>query len=280
MARGRLFSRKHHEPAEKKPLESSPNPLVQLGLAFKHLQILAPNSSPASDSDTNPPERRKPLVDINEARKYIREKLAIIRFLTISFPRPDKRPLHPVSDSGAYEHSETTHVSSKHAFSSDPSSLPQHDAATGSNVFDIGTIGHPILEVRNPSREEVGSSTASYSWIIAPISDVRSGTRAKLDMNDVQEFVRGALEVVKRFENWGLPETSWENKMPWHDPPPKILARGLQRPPEKFDSEEERLAFNRQARKRKKFLTGCPPTWSFMVANFALIAFLVYNPLG
>lgn len=186
-------------------------------------------------------------------------------------------------------------MSSPHSFSSDASSLPQHDAATGAGVFDIGTAGHPILDVGEPRKtlsstgfdqpdlrpssagfEQPASTT--YNWILDPPDTVSKG---QLDMKDVQDFVRGVVEVVKRFENWGLPQTSWENKMPWRSPPPKILARGLQRPSDlRFDSEEERLAFNRRARKQKKFLTGCPPTWSFMVANFALIGFLVYNPLG
>lgn len=287
MARGRLFSRKY-EPAKPRSLETSPNPLVQLGLAFQKLRNLAPETQPRPVQDSVLPGRR-PLVDINDVRKYMREKLAITREVsTIPLPNPNS-PANLPSSSDAYEYSETTHMSSKHAYSSDASFLPQHDAATGAGVFDIGTVGHPILEVGSQSSSpqssssqpssEVSPPSTSYTWILKP-PDSRTTNRAQLEMKDVQEFVSRVVEVVKRFENWGLPETSWENKMPWHSPPPTILARGLQRPPERFDSEEERLAFNRLARKRKPFLTGCPPTWSFMVANFALLGFLVYNPLG
>lgn len=260
------------------PLETSPNPLVQLGLAFKKLQKLAPETQPSAEDDTEVVPKRRPLVDINHVRKYLRAKLAITKKVsTIPLPNPNPNPSpNPNPGSDAYENSETTHMASKHAFSSDASSLPQHDAATGANVFDIGTVGHPILEVNPKPSSEVSSS---YTWIVEPPDVDRTGAQG-VEMKDVQEFVRGVVEVVKRLENWGLPETSWENKMPWHSPPPKILARGLQRPPDRFASEEERLALHRLARKKKKFLTGCPPTWSFMVANLALMAFLVYNPLG
>lgn len=286
MVRGRLFSRKY-EPAKPRPSEASVNPLVQLGLTFKRLQKLAPEIQPRPAEDSELPERR-PLVDINDVRKYIREKLAIteeVSTIPLSIPNPNPSPNvpHMSSSSDAYESSETTHITSKHAYSSDASSLPQHDAATGAGVFDIGTVGHPILEMRTPSLAESSSegsqASPSYTWILQPPKS-STPSRPVLDMNDVQEFVRGVVEVVKRFENWGMPQTSWENKMPWHSPPPKILSRGLQRPPERFASEEEKLAFNRLARKKRPFLTGCPPTWSFMVANFALLAFLVNNPFG
>lgn len=295
MARGRLFSRKY-EPANPRPpeeLETSKNPLVQLGLAFKKLQKLAPETLPNPSGAAQESVPRRPLVDINDVRKYLREKLAITKEVsTIPIPNPalSTHAGVPLPSSDTYESSETTHMSSTHSYSSNASSLPQHDAATGARVFDIGTVGHPILEVSEPQRTASSSSevrpssagqeqaSTSYTWILEPPDSETS--RAQLDMKDVQEFVRGVVEVVRRIENWGLPESSWENKMPWHSPPPKIFARGLQRPPESFSSEEERLAFNRLARKQKKFLTGCPPTWSFMVANFALLGFLVYNPLG
>ncbi|KAG0583407.1 hypothetical protein KC19_3G133700 [Ceratodon purpureus] len=367
MARGRLFSRKYEpaKPRSPEELEKSPNPLVQLGLAFKKLQKLAPEvqPSPASgvEDNVNP---RLPLVDINDVRKYLREKLGITKEIS-TIPPPNLSPLHHAdvhlhSPDAETNPSETTHLSSKHSYSSDASSLPTHDAAPGARTFDIGTVGHPILEVNEP-RQTISSSSAgsdqpssvisemrdsaqrasfksparrdrspttttlevsnmeqevstrfevtessagmdqpstiilevnetsrrvpqdqasaSYTWIVEPPSS--DETRLpQLDMKDVQEFVRGAVEVYKRFENWGLPQTSWVNKMPWHSPPPKILSRSLQRPPRSFASEEERLEFNRRARKRKKFLTGRPPTWSFMLANLALIGFLVYNPLG
>lgn len=367
MARGRLFSRKYElaKPRATEELDRSPNPLVQLGLAFKRLQKLAPEAQPSSvsgvEGSVNP---RRPLVDINDVRKFVREKLAITKEVsTVPLPR-----LFPSTHAGGHLHSpdaetnpsETTHMSSKHSYSSDLSSLPQHDAASGSRAFDIGTVGHPILEMSEPRRTmssssaglgqpssaisevrepaqrasfkspagrnrqpttttlevsdmeqqsstrfEVSESSAgmeqpstiilevneespragqeqpstAYTWIVEPPTS--DATRLpQLDMRDVQEFVRDVMEVYKRFENWGLPRTSWENKMPWHSPPPELLARGLQRPPRSFASEEERWEFNRLARKRKRFLTGCPPTWSFMIANLALIGFLVYNPLG
>lgn len=363
MARGRLFSRKYEpaKPRSPQELEKSPNPLIQLGLTFKRLQKLAPEAQPNPVSGVEDGvDSRRPLVDINDVRKYLREKLAITKEVsTIPLPNPS-----PVHHADAHLHSrddetnpsETTHMSSKHSYSSDASSLPTHSAAPGTRPFGIGTVGHPILEanelrrtissssagpdqpeVREPARrasfkppdrqpttttlevsdmeqeattrfevnesgtqqpstiilevneasrrapssagQEQSTTTTTYTWIVEPPASDAAGL-PQVDMKDVQEFVRVVVEVYKRVENWGLPETSWENKMPWHSPPPKILTRGLQRPPQSFASEEERLEFNRLARKRKGFLTGCPPTWSFMIANLALIGFLVFNPLG
>nr|PNR28592.1 hypothetical protein PHYPA_029184 [Physcomitrium patens] len=330
----RFLSRKQDEPAKAQPDEESTklkNPFVQLGLALKNLQKLTPQPlTSSSKSEANVP--RRPLVDINEHR------------------------------ADADSSTETTHVWSEHSYSSNESSLPAHDAKSGTRPFDIGTVGHSILEVNEPRRGSTLSSagmqppstpgaersetrqawtsagtepsssirfevsdlssgemaeqsttvlemreptganqpstislelddsrgapssagmeqpTITYTWSVEPPASDVDG--ALLDMKDVQEFVASVVQVVKRFENWGLPQTSWENKMPWHSPPPKILAKGLQRPPQSFASDQERLAFNRNARKRNKFLTGCPPTWSFMVANLLLIGFLVSNPFG
>ncbi|XP_024364063.1 uncharacterized protein [Physcomitrium patens] len=367
MGRGRFLSRKQDEPAKAQPDEESTklkNPFVQLGLALKNLQKLTPQPlTSSSKSEANVP--RRPLVDINEVRSIVRKKLAITKEISTIPIQSSNHSFHGAVQqhrADADSSTETTHVWSEHSYSSNESSLPAHDAKSGTRPFDIGTVGHSILEVNEPRRGSTLSSagmqppstpgaersetrqawtsagtepsssirfevsdlssgemaeqsttvlemreptganqpstislelddsrgapssagmeqpTITYTWSVEPPASDVDG--ALLDMKDVQEFVASVVQVVKRFENWGLPQTSWENKMPWHSPPPKILAKGLQRPPQSFASDQERLAFNRNARKRNKFLTGCPPTWSFMVANLLLIGFLVSNPFG
>ncbi|KAH9574807.1 hypothetical protein CY35_01G078700 [Sphagnum magellanicum] len=69
------------------------------------------------------------------------------------------------------------------------------------------------------------------------------------------------------FEDVGrLPETSWRNnKMPWHDPPPNFLAKGLQRwPQNNFPSQEEkRLMCTRAGEKEALLLARCNTGFCF-----------------
>ena len=294
MGRGKFLSRKELPPSTRsiEELERSWNPLVRLGLAFKKVRSLAPESQPSPlecEKDSIKPlstPSPRPLVDINDVRKLVREKLGITKEISM-IPVPDcstSPPSHLQFSSNAHtSSSETTHVSSEHSYSSNPSLLPAHGAASGARVFDIGTVGHPILEIDDQkwnasANSETQKPATKYSWFVDP--PAWNGSAGQSEMEAVKEFIKSTGEVLAYIQRWGLPETSWENKMPWHVPPPKILARGLQRPPQHFASEEDRLMFNRNARKRKPFLTGHIPTWYFMVANFALLAFLVSNPFG
>lgn len=275
---------------ENMELERSWNPLVRLGIAFKKAHRLAPASHPLDIASGSPltssrrisRENEAPLVDITAIQKFMRQTLAIKKPISTL---PDFETFSPVP---ATDHlrgpiSETSqgskHPSSEGTFSSSPSSLPPHDAASGAHVFDVGMVGHPIIELEGKEAELHMDSRVQYSWFVDPPTSDPMGQR-KIEMEDVQEYFRRTGEIIGRISRWGLPETSWKNKMPWYSPPPQFLTRGLQWPPRSFASEEEKLMFYRNARKRKRYLTGCPPTWSFMVANVALIAFLVYNPVA
>lgn len=100
-----------------------------------------------------------------------------------------------------------------------------------------------------------------------------------LKIEDVHTWVTKAADIIGYIHRFGQPQSSWRNKMPYRHPPPKYLARGLVRPTGlKFETEHQRRDHYRQARKRKKFLFGTLPTWSFMVANLALLSWLVVNP--
>lgn len=116
--------------------------------------------------------------------------------------------------------------------------------------------------------------------VYPPNFNVQKGSRTPLlDFADVRRFLVTVRIVAGPFFRLGLPESSWRNKTPYHNPRAKFLARGLRWPElQNFDSETERHLIQSKSRKRQKFLFGTPPTWSFMIANFALIGYLVINP--
>ncbi len=304
-------------------LDRSWNPLVRLGLAFKIVHGLAPGLQPndLATTTTNPATKLQqspaPLVDIEDVRKFLRKKLAIKEpvstipgFLgaasSSSIP-PRLDPLivaaegsserlssssSPSSVSSSGPERRSASVSSGYGYSSSMPGAhhPSHEAASGVHPFEIGTVGHPILELDegtqqppplDPAALDGGGSeqqnVVEYSWFVSPPPQCDT-TRARLEMEEVQEFIRRTGEMLHRFRRWGLPETSWRNKMPWHDPPPNFLAKGLEWPQTNFASQEEKRLMCTRARKRRRFLLGSPPTWSFMVANVAFIAVLVYNP--
>jgi hypothetical protein len=284
---------------------------------------LATTMTTTTNPETKLQQRPAPLVDIEDVRKFLRKKLAIKEpvstipgFLeaassssssSSSIP-PRLDPLKvaaegsgerlsssssPSSVSSSGHERRSASFSSGYGYSSSMPGAhhPPHEAASGVHPFEIGTVGHPILELDedrqhppsplDPAALDGGGSeqqnVVEYSWFVSPPPQCDT-TRARLEMEEVQGFIRRTGEMLHTFRRWGLPETSWRNKMPWHDPPPNFLAKGLQWPQTNFASQEEKKLMCTRARKRRRFLLGSPPTWSFMVANVAFIAVLVYNP--
>eukprot|EP00250_Pteridium_aquilinum_P018003 c23890_g3_i1 orf=46-1020(+) len=97
-----------------------------------------------------------------------------------------------------------------------------------------------------------------------------------LDIDDVRDAINNF------FHHTGLrrrPTTSWVNKMPWHVPRAPFLAKGLEWPPDSFESEEARKEYYRKARKRKPYLLGAPPLWTVTAFNLAFLQLLMYNPV-
>ncbi|KAH7421250.1 hypothetical protein KP509_13G047900 [Ceratopteris richardii] len=100
--------------------------------------------------------------------------------------------------------------------------------------------------------------------------------RPLLDIEDVRYVIDDFLHRTYLRRH---PDTSLTSKMPWHEPRAPFLARGLEWPPETFESAEARVLYYRQARKRKPFLAGSPPLWTVPAFNLAFMQLLMYNPL-
>ncbi|KAJ7557171.1 hypothetical protein O6H91_05G114700 [Diphasiastrum complanatum] len=158
------------------------------------------------------------------------------------------------------------------------SSVPS--ITTSHSAFYMATIGNSSsnsLETKEADMEVASRYAQEASRVSS--SDEENGMPL-LEIEDVRLFLRKAGHVWDKIRRFGLPETSWKNKAPWHNPRPDFLAKGLEWPPESFDSEEQRREYYRKARERRPFLVGTPPTWTFMLANVGLLAFLIYNPFG
>ncbi|KAL2620380.1 hypothetical protein R1flu_000585 [Riccia fluitans] len=169
---------------------------------------------------------------------------------------------------------------------------PHYDLSrvSATSVFDIGSLGTPVL---GPETIEIGKVENPHSARKPDPSPVILSSRSEntsplynqqqpplVDLDDVRKFVGNSITVWRKVRAYGFPESSWENKTPWRHPRPSYLAKGLQRPPEKFSSEKEKHEYYRRARRRGRYLMGPIPTWSFIVADLALLYFLIDNPAG
>lgn len=173
--------------------------------------------------------------------------------------------------------------------------LPVHTDPAAQSSFEVGMFSeHSILQLEDEvklgkRRDQVTGELGAVSGplpapeaaeLTCPMSPsaAPSVPRPLVQLETVRRFVRSTGKFLALIRRFGLPESSLENKLPWHKPRPAFLARGLQWPPTDFASEQERIEFNRRARRRRKYLMGCPPTWSVMVFNLAFMALLTYNP--
>ncbi|BBN14767.1 hypothetical protein MPTK1_6g14340 [Marchantia polymorpha subsp. ruderalis] len=180
---------------------------------------------------------------------------------------------------------------------------PHFDLSTVSatSVFDIGSVGSPLLagpEIATGKSSDSVDDDAAAAAVVemaygrenatpplnaprAPPAPAPSPSPSPLvDIDDVRKFVGNAIIACRKVRALGLRESSWENKMPWRQPRPRYLAKGLQRPPEEFSSETQKHEYYRRARRRGRYLIGPTPTWSFIVADLALLYFLIDNPAG
>ncbi|KAF5473048.1 hypothetical protein F2P56_009693 [Juglans regia] len=80
---------------------------------------------------------------------------------------------------------------------------------------------------------------------------------------------------LKRVSRFGLPETSWRSKCPFQQPPPLILARGLE---EAQWGEEQRRNYVRKRMTRKRMGSNVHPLIPILVPDLLLFALLIWNP--
>ncbi|OVA11513.1 hypothetical protein BVC80_9009g47 [Macleaya cordata] len=83
---------------------------------------------------------------------------------------------------------------------------------------------------------------------------------------------------LKRVSRLGCPETSWRSKCPFQQPPPLILAKGLEAPSQW--GEEQRREFFRKRLKRKRLGNNIHPLIPFLVPNFLLLSLLRLKPFS
>lgn len=80
---------------------------------------------------------------------------------------------------------------------------------------------------------------------------------------------------LKRASRLGLPETSWRSKCPYQQPPPLILAKGVEEA--QWGDEQKREYFRKRIR-RKKLLSNIHPSIPILVPNLFLFSLLLWNP--
>lgn len=83
----------------------------------------------------------------------------------------------------------------------------------------------------------------------------------------------------KRVSRLGFPETSWCCKCPFQQPPPLILAVGVDPAPPQW-GDEQRIEYFRKRMRRKRLCSTVPPVIPFIVPNMLLLLLLMWNPLS
>ncbi|GAV60328.1 hypothetical protein CFOL_v3_03859, partial [Cephalotus follicularis] len=80
---------------------------------------------------------------------------------------------------------------------------------------------------------------------------------------------------IKRVFRFGLPVTSWRSKCPYQQPPPLILAKGLE---EAQWGDVQRREYVRRRLRRKRLVSDVHPLIPIMVPNILLLSLLLWNP--
>ncbi|KAJ8761132.1 hypothetical protein K2173_000811 [Erythroxylum novogranatense] len=80
---------------------------------------------------------------------------------------------------------------------------------------------------------------------------------------------------LKRLCRFGLPQTSWRSRCPYQQPPPLILAIGLE---EAQWGDEQRRDYVRKRLKRKRAYPNVHPLIPILVPNLFLFSLLLLNP--
>jgi hypothetical protein len=80
---------------------------------------------------------------------------------------------------------------------------------------------------------------------------------------------------LKRVRRFGLPETSWRSKCPFQQPPPLILANGVE---EARWEIEQRKEYVRKRLSRKRLQSDVHPLIPFLIPNLLLFGLLLWDP--
>lgn len=85
----------------------------------------------------------------------------------------------------------------------------------------------------------------------------------------------GISLFLKRVSRFGLPQTSWRSKCPFQQPPPLILAKGVE---EAQWGEEQRREYFRKRLRRKRLVSDVNPLIPLLLPNMLLFSLLLWNP--
>ncbi|XP_043702873.1 uncharacterized protein LOC122653024 [Telopea speciosissima] len=80
---------------------------------------------------------------------------------------------------------------------------------------------------------------------------------------------------LKRVSRLGAPETSWRSRCPFQQPPPLILAKGVE---EAQWGDEQRRDYFKKRLRRKRFVSDVNPLIPIMIPNILLLSLLFWNP--
>uniref|UniRef100_A0A2P2JYM6 Uncharacterized protein MANES_16G031800 n=1 Tax=Rhizophora mucronata TaxID=61149 RepID=A0A2P2JYM6_RHIMU len=94
--------------------------------------------------------------------------------------------------------------------------------------------------------------------------------------NDPSLHLRWAFSLfLKRVSRLDLPETSWRSKCPYQQPPPLVLAKGVE---EAQWGDEQRLDYVRKRLRRKRVCNNVHPLIPIIIPNLLLFSLLLWNP--
>ncbi|KAK2393583.1 hypothetical protein P8452_15565 [Trifolium repens] len=82
---------------------------------------------------------------------------------------------------------------------------------------------------------------------------------------------------LKRVSTMGIPETSWRSKCPFQQPPPLILADGVE---EAQWGSEEKKSYVRKRLSRKPLGTDVNPLVPILLPNILLLSLMIWNPFS
>lgn len=83
-------------------------------------------------------------------------------------------------------------------------------------------------------------------------------------------------QFLKRVSRFGLPHTSWRSKCPFQQPPPLVLAKGVD---EARWGEEERRQYVWKRLRRKRLGSNVNPIIPILLPNLLLFLFLFWDPI-
>ncbi|MCO5604524.1 hypothetical protein L7F22_058691 [Adiantum nelumboides] len=262
---------------------------VKIPLSLQDSILPLHNSSPSSSSVQVPSfcfngrngPAPKPLLDIENVRAFFRSKFGPHK------PEVDyssRRRIHSgvfgigtmgfsLSD-GGYVHLSSVQAN-EHLGKISSQPFPQHNYGYAQDHFREGYAIHPAHD--GHVQDFPQNTSLQHSDNYSHFGSNHQPSAPLLNLDDV----RYAIDIFLH-KTWlrRHPTTSLANRLPWYEPRAPFLARGLEWPPDRFESEEAQKAFYRKARKRKRFLLGSPPLWTVTAFNLAFLQVIMYNPFG